>query len=294
MSNLVVIAHRGASGHAPEHSFAAWDLALAQGADYLEQDLQLTRDGVLVVLHDDTLDRTVRIAGHPGRGAVSERTLAELRAAEIGSWFNELRPELARPEYATLPLPTLADVLERYAGRASFYIETKQPESAPGMEEALLLLLQRHQLVAAARQEWRVVVQSFSETSLRKLHRLEPGLPLVLLLEQAEPLSGILARLPEIAEFAVGIGPHHSLVDEALVGTAHRHCLVLHPYTVNEPGEQARLAAAGVDGMFTDYPDRLLESRPTGEPRGPAAGGAAAAGHRRCLELSARGASAGC
>jgi hypothetical protein len=104
VTNLVVIAHRGASGHAPEHTFAAWDLALSQGVDYLEQDLQLTRDGALVVLHDDTLDRTVRAGGLPCLGPVRERTLAELRVCEAGSWFNQARPDRAG-EYAREPVP---------------------------------------------------------------------------------------------------------------------------------------------------------------------------------------------
>jgi len=290
VADLTVIAHRGASGYAPEHSFASWDLALALGADYLEQDLQLTRDGVLVVLHDDTLERTVRLAGQACHGPVSDWTLAELQECDVGSWFNQRRPELARPEYASQRLPTMADVLERYEGRASFYIETKQPEAAPGMEEALLALLRRHRLIEAARREWRVLVQSFSEASLRKLQRLEPGLPLIQLVEEDEPGASLRGRLPVIAEYAVGIGPHYSQADEALIKAAHGRCLAVHPYTVNRPEDQASLAAAGVDGMFTDYPDRLLRTRPAAEPRGQSAGTAAAAAHRRCLELSAPGA----
>jgi glycerophosphoryl diester phosphodiesterase len=288
VTNLVVIAHRGASGHAPEHTFAAWDLALAQGADYLEQDLQLTRDGALVVLHDDTLDRTVRAGGLPCLGPVRERTLAELRECEAGSWFNQARPDRARPEYAREPLPTLEAVLERYAGRASFYIETKQPESAPGMEEALLELLRRHGLVEAAGREWRVLVQSFSEASLRKLRALEPRLPLIQLLEEVEAPAHTAGRLDRIAQYAVGIGPHSVCVDHALVQTAHNHCLAVHPYTANEPGEQARLVAAGVDGMFTDYPDLLVATRPADEPRGLAAGVAAAAARAHCLAARRR------
>jgi glycerophosphoryl diester phosphodiesterase len=284
---MLVIAHRGASGYAPEHSFAAWDLALAQGADYLEQDLQLTADGVLVVMHDDTLDRTARSAAGPATGRIAEHTLPELAGLEVGSWFNQARPALARSEYQREPIPTLDRVLARYADRASFYIETKQPEAAPGMEEALLGLLGEYRLLVAAEREWRVLVQSFSEASLRKLHRLQPGLPLIRLLERGELADGDLAAA---ASYAVGIGPHHEDVTPALVAAAHQRCLCVHPYTVNRPADQARLAAAGVDGMFTDFPDRLLATRPTAEPRGLAAVRAAAAAHARCVSARAAGA----
>ena len=284
MGQLLIIAHRGASGYAPEHTFAAWDLALAQGADYLEQDLQLTRDGMLVVMHDETVDRTARAPGCRCTGPVGAHTLAELRDIDVGSWFNEARPELARPEYAPQPLPTLDEVLRRYSDRASFYIETKQPESAPGMEEALLALLRRHDLLDGAERAWRVIVQSFSEASLRLLHGLQPGLPLVQLIEVEEATSATAGRLASIASYAVGIGPDQSRVDPGLVRAAHDRCLAVHPYTVNDAGEQERLLAAGVDGLFTDFPDRLVARRPGHEPRGPAAGAAAAAGWRHCLE----------
>ena len=286
---MLIIAHRGASGHAPEHTFASWDRALAMGADYLEQDLQMTRDGALVVLHDETLDRTARRAGRPVLGRVLDHTLAELRDVEVGSWFNDVRPDLASPTFADERLPTLEAVLARYAPLgAAFYIETKQPEAAPGMEEALLALLDRFDLREPAAAEWRVLIQSFSAASLRKLHAIDARLPLIQLIEKrAEDVAG---RLPEIAGYAVGIGPHHADADVALVEAAHAHCLAVHPYTVNEPADAARMEAAGVDGVFTDYADRWLARRPNGEARGAAARRQAAADWRRCRELTAAGA----
>ena len=281
---MLIIAHRGASGYAPEHTFAAWDRALAMGADYLEQDLQMTRDGVLVVLHDDTLDRTARHAGQPLRGRVLDHVLAELADADVGSWFNDVRPELASPTFARERLPTLEAVLDRYAPLgAAFYIETKQPEAAPGMEEALLTLLDRFHLREPAALEWRVLIQSFSAASLQKLHAMDPRLPLIQLIEKGERDR----RLEDIAAYAVGIGPHHSDVDAGLVAAAHARCLAVHPYTVNEPADAARLAAAGVDGVFTDLADRRLAERPPGEARGAAARREAAERWRRCRQLNA-------
>ena len=122
------IGHRGASGHAPEHTFPAYDLALADGADYIEQDLQLTKDGVLIVLHDATLDRTARGPQENCTGPVIGKTLAQIRTCDAGTWFNERFPDRARPEYAGLVIPTLDEVFTRYGNRVRYYIETKNPK----------------------------------------------------------------------------------------------------------------------------------------------------------------------
>jgi len=137
------IGHRGASGYAPEHTFASYDLALKLGADYLEQDLQQTKDGVLVVMHDETLDRTARGPAANCTGLVRDKTLAQIKTCDVGSWFNQANPSAARPEYVGLRVPTLEEVFRRYGKRVNYYIETKSPESADHMEEALLALLSR-------------------------------------------------------------------------------------------------------------------------------------------------------
>jgi glycerophosphoryl diester phosphodiesterase len=277
---MLVIAHRGASGHAPEHTFAAWDLAVEMGADYLEQDLQMTADGVLVVLHDETLERTT---GGRCSGRVIDHTLEQIRQCDVGSWFNEANPERARPGYPGERIPTLDEVLTRYAGRAGFYIETKNPESAPGMEEALLALLDRHGLRGPAASEWQVLIQSFSEASLRRIHAMDPTLPLIQLVRArwATPET-IRPRLPEIAGYAVGIGPSWRDVDDRLVEAARQQCLEVHPYTVNEAAQMEALAGMGVTGIFTDLPDLLLGLRPADEARGLAALREAAERNRRC------------
>jgi glycerophosphoryl diester phosphodiesterase len=278
---MIVIAHRGASGYAPEHTFASWDLAREMGADYLEQDLQMTSDGILVVLHDETLDRTARRDGRPCTGRVIDHTLAELRACEVGSWRD--------PRFASERIRTLEEVLKRYPD-ANFYIETKKPEEAPGMEEKLLALLAQEGLLEPARTEWRVLIQSFSEASLRKIHAMDPGLPLIQLLHERWTTSrSIQRRLAEISEYAVGIGPHQSDVNRELVEAAHARCLHVHPYTVDAAADMARLTEIGVDGMFTNLPDRLLATRPEDEPRGRAAAAGAAASHARCVVAGGQG-----
>ena len=133
-STVLNIGHRGASGYAPEHTIPAYDLALEQGADYIEIDLQMTADGVLVAMHDDTLDRTATAPeGVPEEyctGLVIEKTLEQIKQCDVGSWFG--------PEYAGEQIPTLEEIFQRYGTSVNYYIETKNPEAAPGMEEELL------------------------------------------------------------------------------------------------------------------------------------------------------------
>lgn len=255
------VGHRGASGYAPEHTIPAYDLALKMGADYIEQDLQMTRDGVLVVLHDETLDRTARPTAEsaPGdcTGLVREKTLAQIKTCDVGSWFNEAYPQYAKPEYVGLRIPTLEEVFQRYGKSTNYYTETKSPESAPGMEEELLRLMDEYGLTQPAAKKWQVLIQSFSPASLQKIHALNPSLPLIQLFSSSETSQTIQARLDATRTYAVGIGPSKSDVDAALVDAAHARCLDVHPYTVNETPEMRQLVALGVDGMFTNFPDRL-------------------------------------
>lgn len=255
--DVQVIAHRGASWDAPEHTFAAWDLALAHGADWIEQDLQMTRDGALVVLHDDSLDRTARGPASACRGLVRERTLAALRRCEVGSWFNAEFPRRAQARFVGAVVPTLDSVLVRYRGHARFYIETKSPESAPGMEDSLLALLRRHRLAGAGAPAGRVLIQSFSRASLERLHALDSTLALVLLVEDPIAPDTLEAALLAIRRFAFGIGPKRSVLSARLVARAHAAGLVVHPYTVNDSAAMAFVLRLGVDGMFTDRPDLL-------------------------------------
>lgn len=253
------IGHRGASGYAPEHTIPAYDLALRMGADYIEQDLQLTKDGVLVALHDDTLDRTARPTAKSGpgdcSGPVREKTLAQIKTCDVGTWFNEAYPEHAKAEYVGLRIPTLEEVFQRYRHSANYYIETKTPEAAPGMEEELLRLMEKYKLTKPAEKRWQVLIQSFSPASLQKIHATNPDLPLIQLYPRGGPVTA--ASLDAAATYAVGIGPSKDDVNAALTKAAHARCLDVHPYTVNETHEMEALIAAGVDGMFTNFPDRL-------------------------------------
>lgn len=140
-TDFLDVAHRGASGLAPEHTFAAYDLALSLGADVIEQDVAMTRDGHLIILHDESLDRTTNCSGIP-----QLMTLAEIKRCDAGSWFNAAHPSRARPEYVGQKVPTLDEVLTRYGDSVNYYIETKIFEDGGNLERKTIELLRKHGL----------------------------------------------------------------------------------------------------------------------------------------------------
>jgi glycerophosphoryl diester phosphodiesterase len=271
------IGHRGASGYAPEHTIPSYDLALRLGANYIEQDLQMTRDGVLVALHDDILDRAARGPERVCTGSVVTKTLEQIKFCDVGSWFNETYPQYARDEYVGLRTLTLEEVFQRYATGANYYIETKNPEAAPGMEEELLRLMDEYGLRKPAAERWQVLIQSFSPASLQKIHALDPSLPLIQLYDEK-----IRASLDAARAYAVGVGPYKGDVDKRLVDAAHARCLHVHPYTVNEEQEMKALIEVGVDGIFTNFPDRLVETLGKGATDSKAAAQRAAEASAAC------------
>jgi glycerophosphoryl diester phosphodiesterase len=249
------IAHRGASAYAPEHTLAAYRLGERMKGDYIEIDVQMTKDGHLIVMHDETVDRTTN-----GSGRVKDLTLAEIKALDAGSWFNEAYPEYAKPEYAGLRVPTLEEVIREFRKGSRYYIETKSPELYPGMEEKLLEILDRYGLThKEALKKRQVIIQSFSRESLLKVHRLNPDIPLVQLYDAEASGSITDEELRTVKEYAIGIGPNYRRIDREVVRRAHRHGLAVNPYTVNSKEEMRRLIGWGVDGIITNHPDWLHE-----------------------------------
>ncbi|MGH2749435.1 MAG: glycerophosphodiester phosphodiesterase family protein [Actinomycetota bacterium] len=253
------IAHRGASGYAPEHTAAAFDLALQLGAEYLEFDVQLTADGVPVVFHDLISSRTLRSI--PEHGVISEMVYGQLADADAGSWFNEMHPE-AMTSFVGRPLMTLGEVLERYRHLAKFAIEIKSRDDVrSGIEWKVLRTLAEYDLL---RDGDRVVVMSLSVVTPQRLHSLAPAIELVQLFYEHEPPHEILGRLQQARRYAARIGPHHTQITDELVEAAHEEGLGVWTWAVNETRDMERLLDAGVDGIVTDYPDRLsalLEAR---------------------------------
>ena len=262
-SRPILIAHRGASAYAPEHTKAAYELAIKQGADYVEQDLQLTKDGVLICSHDAELSRTTNIEEvFPDRAAVRNAdakgpkkgwyaidfSLAEIKRLDAGSWFNRANPFAARKEYAGLAVPTLEEAIGIVGNRARLYIEMKYVPFYESMGKdmvdslARVLKSQRPEAAGLAGKDGDLLpplfIQSFSKASLLKLKKLAPAYPRIQLLPMEDPgrekqtatVTEELAR--EVAAYAQGAGPAKEMLRTADdVNTLHRAGLKIHPFT---------------------------------------------------------------
>ena len=233
---MLTIAHRGASGYAPENTFAAFRKAIAMGAGFIETDLQLSRDARFVAIHDATVNRTTN-----GQGAVHDLTLAELRRLDAGSWFGS--------EFAGERIPTLEEVLE-FAKKHDvvFYLELK-PSGSWGGEHALISALRESSEIA------RTVVISFDPVILAGVRKIEPTLMTGLLFEGK--IVGPLEKAIEIGARQLVV--RGDLVTPRLLKEARERDLQVVCWTVNHPGHMRLLAEAGVDGIISDYPDRLLD-----------------------------------
>lgn len=196
-----VIAHRGASFDAPESTAAAYKLARDLGVDYLELDLQRSKDGALFALHDNNLQRTTDVATKfPERkdSLANEFTIAELKTLDAGSWFNRAYPDRARPSYAGLKILTLDEIIDIAQGnplhKPGLYIETKEPKQFPGIERDLKDKLQDRgwlsptgsklakSNLAVGQGKGKVVLQTFEKSSLELLEKEMPQVPKILLL----------------------------------------------------------------------------------------------------------------
>ncbi|WP_235822818.1 glycerophosphodiester phosphodiesterase [Cytobacillus massiliigabonensis] len=249
--SFIVIGHRGASAYAPEHTIASYQLARDLGADYIEIDLQMTKDNVLVAMHDQSVDRTTN-----GIGSVESHTLAEIKRLDAGSWFNKKFPLYADTNYKFLSVPTLEEIFYYFGKEANYYIETKSPDKYPQMEEKLIRLLRKYDLI----EEHKVIIQSFSEKSLKQIHAAEPKIPLIQLLSYQRPAKLTKSEIKKWKQYAVGIGPNYQMIDEAYIKMARRAGLHVHPYTVNSKQELDQLKKWGITGVFTDLTGSLSEN----------------------------------
>lgn len=243
----LVFAHRGASAVLPEHTLGAYRRALDDGADGLECDVRLTRDGHLVCLHDRRLERVSN-----GRGLVSAHRLAALDQLDFGSWRGGSPARV-------LTLDRLLRVVREEAGRpVRLLIETKHPSRyGPDVERRLVRLLQQHRLAApAARDPVRVAVMSFSPLALRRLRLLAPDLPTVLLLQLLPP--GLRpGRLPFRTRIA---GPSIELLRArpAVVPALRAGGNQVYVWTVNSRADLELAVGQGADGIITDDPAQAI------------------------------------
>ena len=241
------IGHRGASGEAPENTLAAFELALRQGADGVEFDVQLSSDGVPMVIHDALLDRTTS-----ARGRVCECRASALRRLDAGSWFNRHFPSRARQRYAGARIPLLSEVLAWLrAHKCLAFLEIKN--ATAGTEDRVLEEIEK------ARVQSLVTVISFDRASLRRARQLDPGVALGL--DTSRPASGGRAIRQAKSLGAVALLPFWPIASRRFIRQAHQNSLRVVAWTVDQPRWMRRRILDGVDGLITNYPARLEEVR---------------------------------
>ncbi|MEU1315598.1 glycerophosphodiester phosphodiesterase [Streptomyces tibetensis] len=247
----LVIGHRGASAYAPENTLASLDRAAELGIRWVENDVQRTRDGELVVIHDDNLRRTTDAEEvFPDRAPwrVEDFTAAEIARLDAGSWFG--------PAYAGVRVPTLEQFVHRLERhRQKLLLEIKNPELYPGIERQTLKVLSNEGWLDRSHLTGRLIVQSFSADSVRTVHELKPGVK-----------TGLLGtpRVPDLldcAEFVDQINPSYGSLTPAYVSSVqafdgpHGKPMKVFAWTVDDAKTARRVAGYGVDGIITNKPD---------------------------------------
>lgn len=245
---ILNVAHRGASWEAPENTLAALRRAVDLGADKVEVDVQRSRDGALVLMHDTTLVRTTNVRQvYPGRAPwrVADFTYGELLRLDAGSWKSAL--------FAGEVIPTLGQAIELvHRAGAGLLLELKAPEAHPGIVTDLVAVMRDVPgFVAAAVPDRRLIVQSFNVAAMKEHKTIAPAVPVGLLGSPAR------ANLPALATWADQVNPSHLAVDKGYVDAVHglgMDCLV---WTVNRVPAMKRVLRLGVDGIITNRPCRL-------------------------------------
>ena len=238
MAGFKIIAHRGASGRYPENTRIAFVKAIETGAEMIELDCQLCRDGHVVVFHDENLRR---IAG--ARATLRSKTLDQLKALDIGRW--------RKPSFRGERILTLEEALEVLAGKIDLCLEIKNyPKSLPGIELKILFILSHYDYLE------RTTISSFDYSSLRRIRELAPEIAIGVLhgiSQKRNPLD--IAR--ELG--AVSLYVQKTLADRALLSRAWEEGLDVFVWTVNDLREIELFVSMGVQGVISDFPDRLVK-----------------------------------
>jgi glycerophosphoryl diester phosphodiesterase len=237
----LVIAHRGASAYAPENTLAAFQLAAEQVADAVELDVDLTRDGQVVVLHDATIDRTT-----DGQGRVAALTLEEIRRVDAGAW-KDIAFKCER-------VPLLEEVFEAVGQQLLINVEIKDMSLlGNGLEAKVAALIEKHDLID------RILISSFNPFALRRVKRINPRLACALIYAPDLPIILRDARLASLVPHLNARHPHHSLVNRVVVDQFHAQGLIVNVWTVNQAGIARAMIDAGVDGVIGDDPVLIRE-----------------------------------
>jgi glycerophosphoryl diester phosphodiesterase len=238
-SPIHVIAHRGFAGQAPENTLIAIEEAIGVGAEMVEVDVTMTSDGHVICLHDETLDRTTS-----GSGLPNEMTLAQIKQLDAGSWF--------APDFAGEPIPTLVEVLEAVKGRILINVEIKPEAMALGVVPKVAALIDEHDMLDY------VVVSSFSPEALRLMKITDPAVVTATLFNK-DLHSGLdpLEIIQQVGSRGFNISGKRVTLE--IINRCHKHGIPVSVYTVNDEIEMRRMMELGVDAVFSDYPDQMLE-----------------------------------
>ncbi|MBN2628726.1 MAG: glycerophosphodiester phosphodiesterase [Spirochaetales bacterium] len=233
-----IYAHRGASGYAPENTMAAFELAVRQGAQGIETDVHLTKDGKLVIIHDHILGRTIA-----GKGTVKDMTLEELQGYDCGSWFSR--------DFAGQRAAELKDLLS-LVGKEGIGLNIEIKLGSPyyeGLEEKLV------EELAHWNRDDQVILSSFNHYSLLKMEKLRPSLKRGFL-----TASFLIDSWKYVKENrGQAIHPHYSCVSKEMIDSCHKEGIQVNTYTVNGEAEARQLIEAGADCLITNYPDLMLK-----------------------------------
>jgi glycerophosphoryl diester phosphodiesterase len=272
-----VIAHRGASGSAPEHTLAGYTLAMQQKADFVEPDLAVTKDNVFICLHDDTLDRTTNVAevfgGRPSKVEMrqpgphwlaNDFTIDEIKRLDAGKWY--------KPEFAGARVPTFQEMIDLVRGKAGLYPELKSPQlyASRHVDQVKLFvdLIRKNGLEKPeSLKTTPVIIQSFDEPAVRRVAAELPTIPRVLLTSNDTDVTD--RRLREVATFATGIAPEKAVIARhpEMVKAAHALGLTVTSWTFRAdektsfPSVRDEMAhflyTLGIDALFTNNPDQF-------------------------------------
>lgn len=232
------VAHRGASGYAPENTMAAFDKAVDMKADYIEIDVQRSKDGELVIIHDTKVDRTT-----DGTGYVKDLTFEQLRSLDAGSFKGE--------QFAGEKIPTFDEILDRYHGKVGILIELKAPELYPGIEKSVAEELKERNLEHP--QNEKIIIQSFNFDSMKKMDSLLPKVPIGVLTSSKAHTTE--QALTDFAVYADYFNPSYGIVTEDLVDQVHSLGMKISSWTVRSQAAADFLLDMDVDAIITDYPD---------------------------------------
>ncbi|WP_408956480.1 glycerophosphodiester phosphodiesterase family protein [Natroniella sp. ANB-PHB2] len=263
-----VIAHRGASDKAPESTAEAYIKARDLGVDYLEADLQRTKDGKIVIFHDQTLERTSNVEKvFPRRkeDKLASFTYAELKKLDFGSWFNESSPRYGSKKYEGLGIITLEELIEIAQGgqhTPGLILETKKPEKYPGIEEEIVDILEEEGWLKRdeEREFAKTIFFSFREESLERFKELVPQAPRLLLITDNMITRRSWDHWLERADgLADGLGTKGFMSWPWYIAKAHDQGLFVFPYTINRLWQIKILAYFHSSGYITDRPDIVLD-----------------------------------